>query len=57
MAGALLFCAAFLVFVLLMAWFVVSFERMDQIRREQLNQELADSPVDIVEAAVTSAYE
>lgn len=54
MAGALLFCAAFLVFILLMAWFVVHFERVDQIRREQLNQEFSDTSADVVEAAATS---
>lgn len=57
MAGALLFCAAFLVFILLMAWFVVHFERVDQIRREQLNQEFSDTSADVVEAAATSPQE
>ena len=43
MADAMLFGVGFIDFALLMGWYVVHFERLDQKRREQLNRAYAAS--------------
>lgn len=46
MADAMLFGVGFIDFALLMGWYVVHYERLDQKRREQLNRACDDSARD-----------